>query len=192
MATLAVIFMAANFTGGRAISTGEESASERLDAWSEGLDMFRSSPVLGVGFENFTEHNELTAHNSFVLSFAELGTLGYFFWLALLVVAIMQLFRVRQRAHYGLAEEGLTRQTAVLIASFTGMLVGAFFLSRSYNPILYLLVGLAIALYSVASTSFDEVGLPSVFEISRKVVALEFASIVAIYLFVRVNRFFLS
>src|ERR1035441_7460388 len=45
-AAMAAILLATNFTGGRAVSTSEESAAQRIDAWSEGLDMFRSSPVL--------------------------------------------------------------------------------------------------------------------------------------------------
>ena len=190
VATLAVIFMAGNFTGGRAISTSEESAAGRLDAWSEGLDMFRSSPVLGVGFQNFTEHHDLTAHNSFVLSFAELGTIGYFFWLALLFLAILQLQQVRQCADDEINGDSLSRHARILGSSFTGTLVAAFFLSRSYNPILYLLVGLATALYRIASRDGCEVALPSLFKISRKVIALEFASILAIYVLVRVNRLF--
>ena len=192
VATLAVIFIAANFTGGRAISTGEESAGERIDAWSEGLDMYRSNPMLGVGFQNFTEHHELTAHNSFVLSFAELGTLGYFFWLALLVVAILQLQQTRKCAYDEIDGDRLSRYAKVLVVSFTGVLVAACFLSRSYNPLLYLLVGLALALYQVAIKKGSVGTLPSFYRISQKVVVLEFASMIAIYILIRVNRLILS
>jgi len=188
---IAGIFLAANFTGGRAMSTSEESSAHRIDAWSEGLDMFRSSPVLGVGFQNFTEHNELTAHNSFVLCFAELGAAGYFFWLALLVVAILQLEQVRQCTDDGLGGDVLRRQARVLIASFAGLLTAAFFLSRSYNVVLYLLVGLAFALYEIARQFGHPVALPSLYGVSRKVVTLEFASIAAMYVLVRANRLLL-
>ena len=191
-AAMAAIFIAGNFTGGRAMSASEESAAGRFDAWSEGMDMFRSSPVLGVGFQNFTEHYELTAHNSFVLCFAEMGAVGYFFWLALLVVAIMQLKRVRHCTDDSPGTEMLRLQASVIIASFAGMLTAAFFLSRSYNPVLYLLVGLACTLQTIARKSGYPVELPSLYSVSRKVVALEFASIVAIYVLVRVNRLFAS
>ena len=100
--------------------------------------MFRSSPILGVGYSNFTDHNALTAHNSFVLCFAELGIVGYFFWLSLLVVAILQLNQVLQytpgRRRWKTTASAFE---SALLASFAGMLVAAFFLSRSYNPILY-------------------------------------------------------
>jgi O-antigen ligase len=188
---MAAIFLAANFTGGREVSTSEESAARRLDAWSEGLDMFRSSPLLGVGYLNFTEHNDLTAHNSFVLCFAELGAVGYFFWLALLVVAILQTKQVRQCLNDGSDGDAMRRYAKVLLSSFAGMLVAAFFLSRSYNPILYLLVGLAFASTVVGGKSGQLLALPSWGKMSRLVTALEFASIVAIYVFVRVNRLFI-
>jgi hypothetical protein len=42
-------------------------------------------PVFGVSYNSFTDHHERTTHNSFVLCFAELGLLGYFTWLALVV-----------------------------------------------------------------------------------------------------------
>ena len=60
----------------------DESNAGRLDAWSAGLGMFRQQPFFGVGYNMFTDHNEITAHNSFVLCFAELGLFGYFIWLA--------------------------------------------------------------------------------------------------------------
>ena len=189
---IAAIFLAANFTGGRTVSTSEESAAGRLDAWSAGLEMFRSSPILGVGFQNFTEHNELTAHNSFVLCFAELGAVGYFFWLALLLVAILQLDQVRQCTDDGLDGDLLRRQARVLIASFAGMLAAAFFLSRSYNAVLYLLVGLAFALYEIARQRGHPVHLPSMYKVSRKVAVMEFASVAAMYVLIRANRLFVS
>jgi O-antigen ligase len=153
--------------------------------------MFRSSPVLGVGFQNFTDRHDLTAHNSFVLCFAELGAVGYFFWLALLVVAILQLEQVRQCTDDGLGGDVLRRQARVLIASFAGMLAAAFFLSRSYNVALYLLVGLAFALYEIARHLGHPVALPSLYGVGRKVVTLEFASVAAMYVLVRATRLWL-
>jgi len=188
---MAVMLMGANFTGGREISASEESAANRIEAWSEGLGMFRSNPILGVGYLNFTDHNDLTAHNSFVLCFAELGFVGYFFWLALLVIAILQLEQVRECADDEGDGNDLRRHARVLVASFAGMLVAAFFLSRSYNPVLYLLVGLAYALYKIARRSGHSLALPSLYGIGPKVAALELASIVAIYILVRVDRLFI-
>jgi hypothetical protein len=187
---IAALFMATNFTAGRAISTSEESAAGRVAAWSEGLDMFKSSPFLGIGYQHFTEYNELTAHNSYVLCFSELGLLGYFFWLALLVVAIRQLQNVRRSTSNDLSDTPLRRYANALLASFTGTLVAAFFLSRSYHVILYLLVALAFATYTIARDTSHPDALLRILRLGRSILLLEFASIIAMYIFVRVNHVF--
>jgi len=188
---MAVLFMAANFTGGRTMSASEESAAGRLDAWSEGLDMYRSNPILGVGFQEFSDHHTLTAHNSFVLCFAELGTIGYFFWLALLASAITRLRRLQLEAD----PDGSvipSRYALSILAAIAGILVTAFFLSRSYNPVVYLLVAFAFALFNVVRASDDAITTPLFLPLARYVVALEFGSIIAVYALVRVNRLFLQ
>ena len=81
--------MALDFTGGRGISASE--GADRLEAWASGLELFKSAPIFGVGFENFTDLNGITAHNSFVLSLAELGLVGSTIWVALLVTTTMSL-----------------------------------------------------------------------------------------------------
>src|SRR5947209_2189131 len=68
--------LAINLSGWRSFSSKEESAANRIDAWSAGIDMLRSAPAFGVGYGTFTDHNDLTAHNSFVLCFAEIGIAG--------------------------------------------------------------------------------------------------------------------
>lgn len=76
------------------MAADEESAAGRWDAWFEGFDMLRSRPLFGVGKGLFADHNALTAHNSFVLSFAETGLVGYFFWFSILVLTAWMLVRL--------------------------------------------------------------------------------------------------
>jgi O-antigen ligase len=91
-ATFVLGMLALDFTGGRGISAAD--GSDRLEAWANGLEMFKSSPLFGVGFNNFTDLYEITAHNSFVLCLAELGLLGSTLWLALLVTTMTSLNRI--------------------------------------------------------------------------------------------------
>lgn len=88
-AVLAVAMLALDFTGGRGISASE--GADRLEAWSTGLELFKSAPIFGIGFGRFTDFNEITAHNSFVLPLAELGLVGSMVWVALLVTTTMDL-----------------------------------------------------------------------------------------------------
>jgi O-antigen ligase len=93
---LAAVFIlgmiALDFTGGRGISAAD--GADRLEAWASGLEMFKSAPLFGIGFDGFTELYEITAHNSFVLCLAELGLLGSALWMALLVTTTTGLNRI--------------------------------------------------------------------------------------------------
>ena len=84
--------IALDFTGGRGISAAD--GADRLEAWASGLEMFKSAPLFGIGFDGFTELYEITAHNSFVLCLAELGLLGSVLWMALLVTTTTGLNRI--------------------------------------------------------------------------------------------------
>ncbi len=128
------------------INSKEASAQGRIAAWSAGLQMLKSNPAVGVGHGLFLDHHELTAHNSFVLCFAETGLIGAFFWIGLLYVSILALRRVSHPVRSRASPQLLTYVKGTQIA-FLGFLAGAFFLSRTYNVLLYLLIGFAAALY---------------------------------------------
>jgi O-antigen ligase len=92
--------LALDFTGGRGISAAD--GADRLEAWASGLEMFKSAPLFGIGFNGFTDLYEITAHNSFVLCLAELGILGSTLWMALLVTTTTNLNRIirpQEKAH---------------------------------------------------------------------------------------------
>jgi putative inorganic carbon (HCO3(-)) transporter len=101
LATVFILGMLAlDFTGGRGISAAD--GADRLEAWANGLEMFKSAPLFGIGFNGFTDLYEITAHNSFVLCLAELGLLGSTLWVALLVTTTSGLNRtigVQKRWH---------------------------------------------------------------------------------------------
>lgn len=170
--------------GGRSISSNEQSASERIDAWSDGILMFKNSPLFGVGFGNFTEHHIRTAHNSFVLCFAELGITGYFFWIALIVLAYRAVSSVADRAAAGSQE----RQLALMLrASFAGYIACAWFLSRTYSPTLYILLPMCFALWRCqAGQTSGEVAIARPTWLTGTL-ALMVASMVAVSVFVRIS-----
>jgi putative inorganic carbon (hco3(-)) transporter len=139
--------LATSFGGGRAFSTQESSAGDRIDAWYAGFTMFKSSPLFGIGYESFGDHHHLTAHNSFVLCFAELGLFGYFFWLAMIVTAFLGLNRARSSD----AQAGRIGSMPELLAmAMVGFLTCAWFLSRTYQPTLYLLLAMCAAAWYCA------------------------------------------
>jgi O-Antigen ligase len=153
LALAAVLWL--GFAGGRAM-TMDESATGRIDAWSEGLQMLKSSPLWGVGFSTFSAHYVRAAHSAFVQCFAELGLTGYFLWLALLVVTVDDMRSIGRWAdedeEASQSEElrEVSRWGRALAVSVVGFLAGALFLSRAYDVMLYLILGLAVAVRDVA------------------------------------------
>ena len=136
-----IIIILAGGTGGREFSTSEASASGRLDAWSAGIEMLRSNPLTGVGYGAFFDNHILTAHNSFVLAFAELGLFGYFFWLGLISIAAMELWKgYRTRVD----SSNYYQDLVFIFQAFVSYFVCAWFLSRSYSSSFFLLVGMTI------------------------------------------------
>ncbi|AIF48398.1 O-antigen ligase family protein [Dyella japonica] len=148
------------------LDAGEESASGRVDAWYEGLQMFKSHPLFGVGPGNFTEYNPLTAHNSFVLVLAETGFVGYVLWLALIgytfwmVAAVLRLKPDAATEPARFAAWDIERPMALtLLLSLCGMFACAFFLSRSYMIVLYVVLAIATGFFVGARERIG--GLPA-------------------------------
>jgi O-antigen ligase len=135
--------------GGRASAEADASSMERVDAWAAGLRMFRSSPLIGVGPGQFGEHHYLTAHNSYVLTLAELGLVGMTLWVALLWLSIkVPLHVVRVAAEEGSELPKAAGSSALaLLAALAGLAVGMFFLSYAYKELLWIHFGLSAALY---------------------------------------------
>jgi hypothetical protein len=178
---LAIGSLAVDIGGGRSFSAQEESAADRLDAWSEGLQMLKSQPLIGVGYRQFEEHHSITAHNSFVLCFAETGLIGYFLWLSLLGISLLQLKALKRLPASVPGEPDIRRQAAILQSSLIGFMVAAFFLSRTYVPLLYLLIGLSAALVLIAKKNQLPVVWPTYLRMGSLIAVSELASILLIY-----------
>jgi O-antigen ligase len=162
------------------LDVDEPSAFGRVDAWYEGLDMFKTHPLLGVGAGNFTDYNELTAHNSFVLVLAETGFLGFLTWLAFVGYCFWMMWRLLHFRPAPVAVPDAPAQlvaavrpwrgaparrvpaapaapvpetpekalTLTLLCALCGFFAAAFFLSRSYNIMLYTLAAIVVGHYA--------------------------------------------
>jgi len=119
------------------LSGAEESAANRMDLWWEGIQMLKSNPIFGVGYGMFADELPQTAHNSFVLAAADLGLVGLFLWMALIYVSMKGLFSV-QNNNKELANYALGIQSALV-----GFCAAAFFLSRTYVILPYMLFAMA-------------------------------------------------
>jgi O-antigen ligase len=156
------------------IDASESSAAGRVDAWYAGLEMFLAHPLLGVGPLQFADYNaNLTAHNSFVLVLAETGIIGFTIWLAFVFYGFrMVLAVIRHRPELdgdvAIANWKTERSLATtLLLSQVGFYSAAFFLSRSYVILLYLLAALVLGYYTGACRRYPD--LPR-FDLARDIV----------------------
>jgi O-antigen ligase len=166
----------------------DESASGRTEAWATGLTLLRSSPLWGVGFGNFTEHHDLVAHNSFVHCFAEVGLVGYFGWLAILALTWWEAGHVARQEQWTWEDAEEARWARACRLALAGFVAAAFFLSRTYSVLLFLVVGLATA---VADLARRRGALPPAGGAApwvAGIASLEVASVILFFVLVRLSR----
>jgi O-antigen ligase len=174
--------------GGRPLSIqADESTSGRLVAWTEGFEMLKTRPILGVGYGQFVDHHTLTAHNSLVLCFAETGLLGCFFWVGLFVVTLLELHALKNLPGDEPFDD-LARQWAEgLQLSLIGFMAAAFFLSRTFVPTLYLIIGLSAAVAAIARDANRSIPVPALPALGMLVLACELGSIGVVYTILKLH-----
>jgi O-antigen ligase len=126
------------------INVEEASAYNRVELWYEGILMMKSNPLFGVGYGMFTDQLPQTAHNSFILAGAELGFVGLFFFVGLIYASFKALSLVQR------ADVRLETYATGLQAALIGYCTAAFFLSRTYVILPYMLFALSGSLLYIA------------------------------------------
>jgi hypothetical protein len=165
-------------------SVYEGSAGGRIMQWGYGNQFLKQNPLFGIGYQRWLEFSDQVAHNSFVTCYGELGLFGYSFWFTLLWLTLRSVYRI---ARLDSLDRGTRRLAIGLFAAMAGFYASAFFLTRTYNPFLYLMLGLGIGLIRyVERQPYCPAGY---FEITNRdigrSVLMAFASIPAIYLLVK-------
>ncbi len=128
------------------MSGGDASAYGRVEAWHAGFQMFKSSPLFGVGKGMFTDFHPITAHNTYLLVLAELGIIGLFFFIGFFYYNLQwtRLFVLKQPPYNDrITDRDLLSAT---MGCLTGLLVSITFLSRAYFELIYIMVAFASVL----------------------------------------------
>ncbi len=134
--------------GSRSAEEADASRQERLELMYNGMTMAKENIALGVGYMHFEDFSHLTAHNTWILTAAELGLVGLFFFNLLLYtcfqIAWTGLKRYRDRPEARIAFVWCRAITASII----GTAVGITFLSFTYKSVLWIQLGLYGAVYT--------------------------------------------
>ncbi len=163
----------------------------RMELWSEGLTMFKTSPVsvfFGIGMYRYADiaDSGQVAHNSFIHCFTELGLFGYFFWLGLILACVKDGWALGKLESDDPDVQEISRLSRASLAALGGYLAAGFFLSRTYIAPLYILFAIFTVLRSIYER--DHAPLESGFDWRHlKFVPLfEVGSIGMMYLILRV------
>jgi hypothetical protein len=133
--------------GGRQtdIDTASGTGQQRIQIWSEGLALFRQTPLFGIGMNRYVEEVYYVAHNSFVHCYTELGFFGGTLFVGAFYLATRRLYeKPRPTESRETAELAAMRPylLAITVASIVGMISS----SRSYALPTYTLLAL-VAVY---------------------------------------------
>lgn len=162
------------------ITTAEASAYSRVELWYQGLEMLKSNPVFGVGFDMFTDYLPKTAHNSFVLAAAELGFVGLFMWMGLLYVSYNGLSKIQEKS------QNLQKYALGLQSGLVGFCAAAFFLSRTYVIIPYMIFALSGSMMQMAKDEDNSLDFRITKRDLGRVFWLTLGMIVLIYITIKV------
>jgi O-antigen ligase len=161
-AVLFALFFAVAPARMRTFDSSETSANSRFWFWDNGIRNMIDNPILGVGYDRFVEINDgLTAHNSFVLCFTELGLPGYFFWMGVLYYAYKRRPKDLPEPEDDPDAEGRRKDIMGARLALTGFLTASFFLSRTYIPISYIFICLPIVAEIASNPTSHLLKIPS-------------------------------
>jgi O-antigen ligase len=145
-------------------SRAGDRGSGRTDLWRAALTGWHEDPWLGMGSGNFsarsldlltstpgvnTTANYVRAgrevHSAYIGTLAELGVPGFLMFVGLILLTGWYFVRSFRRAQKA-GDLALERFSLALLLSLMGYAISAFFLSNELGKLLWILVGLALAL----------------------------------------------
>jgi O-antigen ligase len=148
----------------------DKTSLHRIERWHDGVDSMQKYPVLGVGFEAWSEYypqhyqveieGTLLVHNVFLQCGTELGYVG----LSLFVVMILACFANTRKVRK-LSREKEDQFLAIMSYGFDAALLGflgsGFFVTVLYYPYFWIHCALTTCMYTAAQKKFTS---PSVIE----------------------------
>ena len=170
------------------ISTDDGTGQARIQLWSDGLNIFQQSPVIGIGMENYRQFSKHVAHNSFIHCYTELGVIGGTLFLGAFYFALKGMYDLRQSATTGTDEidPELRRLHPFLLATVIAYTVGICFLSRSYIVPTYMILGLAVVYMRLHTTQIAIAPLAWNRLVWPRLAGVSFSFLIASYTFVRI------
>jgi putative inorganic carbon (HCO3(-)) transporter len=147
----------------------DATSVSRTTMWKDGLEMMRDFPILGVGYSNFIEYEDLNygghgqlPHNTFIQAGSELGYPGLIVFVAMIATTFVINRRTR-RLTARLADRGrfMSYMARGLDGSLVGLIVSGLFISVLYYPFYWIAFAMAVALNNSVLNALSAASLPS-------------------------------
>ncbi len=134
----------------------DQSSKERIESWSKGWEIFKSSPIIGVGFNNtrlaLSEYNLLKVYSeegghsgsgidsSFIFVLVTTGIIGFLVYLLFWLAIIKKIWPVKNL------------ETQILVSLIIGLLISSQFINALFFPsIMVVIFSLVGTLYFLPS-----------------------------------------
>jgi putative inorganic carbon (hco3(-)) transporter len=167
----------------------DESAMGRIESWSEGWQILKNHPIIGVGKEQFIEYHNLDTHNSFVRAATELGLPGLYAFVGMIYAVGLTILSIQSQPEKNIRWKPYY---ASLGGFFTAYIVASAFSTRTYELLFFICVAFAGILGRLALKDSNKVSVEGVLfpdETShlwnKNVFGISVAVLIAWYLFLR-------
>ncbi len=141
------------------LADNQDTGQARIQLWVEGIELMKTSPLFGIGANNYADQVGLVAHNSFVHCYTELGFLGGTLFAGAFYVALTRL-RWRGSGAEETGEPEVARFRPYMIGILVAYIVAILSLSRPYASPTYLVLGLGALFLHLSGESIPEVAHP--------------------------------
>jgi O-antigen ligase len=158
-----VIIMVPQEQKERFLASGEDRDSvERLRRWENGIEIANEYPVLGIGFNNWLRYHENRyggglSHNIFIEAWSEMGYVGLFSFLSL-IVGTFWVNRGTRRIGRSLGEHGrlIYQMGHGLDGALVGYLASGFFVTVLHYPYFWINLAMVVSLRTAAERKARE------------------------------------
>ncbi len=165
-----------------ALTNPEDTFQTRLYLWGESLDLFRASPLFGIGQGKVVDATGHVTHNSFLHAFTEMGVLGGCVFAGVFYLVVSGLWRPRPPQ----AHTELTRLRPYVLAIVVGYATGLLALSRCYTVPTQFVLALGAA-YLMIEAKTSGIALPRLnWACMRRISGIGALFLVGTYVFIRV------
>ncbi len=174
--------------GGRqaSISTSEGTSQSRIQLWNEGLEMFKRTPLLGIGTGQFAENMAHVAHNAFVQTYTELGFLGGTLLFGQYLWCLKNLTKLGSR-QVTLPDPEVRRVRPFLLATLASYATSEMSLTNPFGLLTYVMFGLATVCIRLADPSPPLPDLLLNRTLIRRMIVFSGLFLAALYVFTKLS-----